>query len=97
MAMDYCEIETKLANSVADTVSARSRFDGGVAAIVAADNLLGSLAATYGAVVTEIDAQVAAAPTDAAWLALKARKGKIVASFQALKTATAAARAALGK
>ena len=42
-----------------------------------------------------IDAQVAANPGDAAWEAMKARKDKIVADFQARKNMIAAINAAI--
>lgn len=95
--MDYCDLEVRIDNLISDIVSASGRFTSGKGQIVQADNELGSLNGTYAEVVSEINAQAAANPSDDGWKNLQSRMDKAIEHGQNLKTAVAVIRAAIGE
>lgn len=93
--MDFTGARARLDNVVQDIEQARTQYEGAVAAIGAANNLLGNLPTTYATVISTIDAGAAANPTDAAWQTAKAEKDLHVGDFAALKAVVQAAVDAL--
>lgn len=85
----FCQIEQALLNAAADIVKSRQRYDQAGQTMTAADNVLAGLAATYGQVIAEIEAQAAANPDDPAWAMLQNRMAKYIAERNDLKAATA--------
>lgn len=72
----------EIANSI---TSAMAQMANAQAALSAVQSTLGGLAAKYSGVISDIDADATANPSDSALQAMKAEKDKMVADFQAQK------------
>ena len=88
------------ASVVLDEIAARiqqnsKRLTGASSTITQAEADLTAMVSNYTAVVEAIDAAVASAPTDTAYVNLKAAKDKLVAEFQALKAVATDMKTAL--
>jgi hypothetical protein len=72
----------------------RKRLDASKATVTSADADLAAMVAQWTSLCNDIDAALAATPTDAAWGTLKAAKDLLVAEFNTLKAAADAFKAA---
>lgn len=88
----FCEIEEALANIRGDIVKANQLLVRSVQQIGQANASLGNIPATYGSVISAIDAL---AGSDPAYAALKLRKDKMLAEYQVSKAEIQAAVDAL--
>ena len=95
MAATFSEAQVAL-DEIAARIQANSkRLTGASSTITQAEADLTAMASNYTAVVEAIDAAVALAPTDTAYVNLKAAKDKLVSEFQALKADATAMKNAL--
>jgi len=87
-ALTYSQCDVRVANITSDVERCQSGYTSASSQVSAIVNTLTLLPTTYAATITEVNAQVAAAPTDAEWLALKGKITKLSAEFQSLKAKT---------
>ena len=92
-ALTYSGCEVRVANISSDVDRCQSGYTSASAQVTAVVNTLTALPATYKTVIDEVNAQVAAAPADPEWLALKGRIAKLTTEFQALKAKVTVAAA----
>lgn len=90
MAMTYSQIKTGLDQVAADIVAESNRVTSGTNSLVMAANNLAGFPAKYGTLVTEVDALIAASPSDPAALVAKAEMDRLVAEFITLTTRASA-------
>lgn len=86
----YAELNAALDDAEAQLVNAIKRAKSGKNEIGVSNTTIGGLGAQYGDVVTAINALAVAEPANAAVLALKARKDRLVTDFGTVKTAVQA-------
>lgn len=87
MAQSYSQLKLKITEITTRIRDNRNRLDTakGSAALAVTD--LTAMQTAYAATVADIDAQLASAPTNAAFAAMSADKNALVAEFNALRTA----------
>jgi hypothetical protein len=90
-ALTYSQCEVRMNNVAGDVERCQSGYTATSAQVAGIVNTLTALPTTYKSVIDEINAQVAAAPTDPEWLALKGRLTKLTSEFLALKAKVAVA------
>lgn len=93
--MTYTEIKSSLDEIATRSEQNRKRLEQAKALINAADSDLGAMASDYSSIITDLEAGLAAAPSDPAWQAAKAEKDLMVGDFQNLKTRAANLKAAV--
>lgn len=92
----YTERKTAINRMAEDIMRAVSKSASGNVNILQSFDILDAMPTTHGTVISEIDADAAANPSDAAVQAQKTEKDKIVGDFQAAKADVQAKKTALG-
>ena len=80
----YCQVKTQLASARSDIVQARKLKENAAAQVAQATATLTNMPTTYGDLVSEVNAQATANPSNPEWQALKAGLDLALAERQAL-------------
>ena len=95
MALTFTEAKTAL-DEIADRSTQNSKRLANAKTLLAqAQSDLAAMPGTYSSIISDINAEAAANPSDDAWTLAKAEKDQMVSDFQALKTEVDAVIAAV--